>query len=119
MLETISTNKKARSLLGSKVKPPKDLHSLNQKAKEYIKRTIVDMEMEQIAESIMRVTKRVLIRRGNESLAPILAEAKQNRPTRLLTSAHSKKAAESGLSDYLFEVEFDSSVGLEDLWIDA
>lgn len=53
----------------------------NSYAKHYFQLTIVEMEMQQIAESILRVTKRIPRRRLNcSNLSIILSEAERNRP---------------------------------------
>lgn len=72
------------------------------------------MEMQQVAESIVRITKRLNKRRINLLLQPILQEAKYNRPTIL---PQSKRNSE--MDDYVFLVEFDPMICLTDMWIDG
>jgi hypothetical protein len=53
----------------------------NSSGKTYFQQTVIEMEMQQIAESIEKISKRVLARRQNTpQLSQIFKEAKQNRP---------------------------------------
>jgi len=90
----------------------------NSYAKKYFQLTIVEMEMQQIAESIVRVTKRVHRRRLIQKLSVIMNEAKQNRPA-ILKLRKSCNSYVAEIDDYVYLVEFDQMICLEDLWIDG
>lgn len=70
---------------------------LSVQAKEYVKQLIIDMELEQIAESIVRVVRRLPVRRLNSTLEPIKQEAVANRPSKLV-----RKHKKADPQEYLF-----------------
>jgi hypothetical protein len=72
------------------------------------------MEYEQIAESIVRVTKRVALRRITPSLNTIQTEAANNRPASIRTAANNRAT-----ENYLYLLSFDLSMGIPDQWVDG
>jgi hypothetical protein len=76
--------------------------------------------MQQIAESIVRVSHKVMLRRLNTpQLAPILQEAKHNRPAILRFNRRDLSHLTAELNDYVYLVVFDPMICLEDQWVDG
>jgi hypothetical protein len=76
------------------------------------------MELQQIAESIIRVAKRIPRRRLNcSNLAIILDEAERNRPA-ILKLCVKQRTAQS-IDDFVYLIEFDPMICLDELWIDG
>jgi len=76
--------------------------ALVDRAGVYLQKLITDMEYEQIAESIVSVTKRVAVRRITPSISYIQSEAASNKPAIIRTA---KKATE--LDGFLYLLSFD------------
>ena len=74
------------------------------------------MEYEQIAESIVRVTKRLALRRITPALNTIQSEAVKNRPASVRTAANTRATE---LDNYLYLLSFDLSIGIPDQWVDG
>jgi GTP-binding protein EngB required for normal cell division len=76
------------------------------------------MEMQQIAESIVRVTKRIPRRRLNcGNLRIILNAAERNRPA-ILKMYLQQRTAQS-IDDFVYLIEFDPMICLDEQWIDG
>ncbi len=59
--------------------------------------------------------KRIAKRRANAQLQPLLDEAHRNRPAIL----KQKQLVKSDLEDYIYLVEFDPMIFLDELWVDG
>lgn len=74
---------------------------------------IVEMELNQMAESILRITHRISARKPFSNCLAIKQESLKNRP-RLIKRLSRK--TEPG--DWIYQVEFDSSIKVKPIWID-
>lgn len=91
------------------------INKTKEAARKYLQLLIVEMEMQQIAESIICVKKRIAKHKACKLLQPFFVEATKNRPGILKR----KRLQKCELEDYIYLLQFDPMIFLDDLWVDG